>query len=190
MKNGSLIKATAIFCILIGIVTLLTWTILFLSGDGLDLQNETTTTLFHWFSEFTTVILLIIAGYLLLKGSANCINMMFLALGFLLMATGGAFIYYLSNFEPNLFSVTSLITGSTIILLILNFKSLKDFIFVALGSSVYGLLNILGRGLQDSDISIISMSLPALVFLIILIFTLQNRAIVFKTLDKDKINQH
>jgi hypothetical protein len=105
------------------------------------------------------------------------------------MAAGGAFIYYLSNFEAILFGVTSLITGSTIILLILNFKSLKDFIFVALGSSVYGLLNILGGGLQDSDISIISMSLPSLVFLIILIFTLQKRAIVFRTLDRENIKQ-
>ena len=104
---------------------------------------------------------------------------MFLALGFLLMAIGGALIYYLANFELPMFIITAMITGLTIFFIFFNYTGYRDFFLIAIGTTIYGLLNILGKGIQIIDISLISMSIPAIVFLCIMMIQMVNRDLKF-----------
>lgn len=180
MKSVYPYKVTAIYCLIIAVLNIVTWTFLILSGRAEPTETEILSYIFHWFSEFMTILFLLIAGVQLLLKNANCRNLMFLSLGFLIMAIGGAFIHYLFYFEMMFFVFSSIITGITILFIIINYRSLKDFILITLGVSVYAFLNILGHAIEEVNLSLMSMSAPALLFIIILIVSLWNKDIGFK----------
>jgi hypothetical protein len=180
MNKGRPLKYTGYYNLIIGLISIVSWGFLIISQNAEELSEELIKYIFHWLSELATSVLLIIAGIMLIRKSPLCINLMFLSLGFLLMAIGGAFVYYISNFELVFFIYSTLITGTTIILLILNFKSLKDFVFLTLGISIYALINILGEAIQQESVSLVSMTLPSLLFLILLTISLFNKDLVFK----------
>lgn len=180
MEIKLLLKASAYFCLLTGIFNLITWIFLISTGGVPNLDEELISYLFHWTAEFTTAVLLITSGIRILKYGESAMNLLFLSLGLLLMAIGSAFVYYLLNFEPLIFIISTIITGITIILLITHYRSTKDFIFLTLGIVIYTLLNILGNEIQEKNIAMISLALPALVFILILTISLLNKEIVFK----------
>lgn len=184
MDNIQYRKPTAIYCLLIGIINLITWTFLILSDKIGNIESDLIAYIFHWISEAGTSILLIFTGYSLLKKLPSAYMYLFFSLGFLFMSIGGAFVYYLVHPYLPIFILSTLISGSTIIFLIMNYNSLKDFIFLTLGISIYALINITGNALIDMNFTLITMSVPALIFLCILASSMLNKDIVFRYLRK------
>jgi hypothetical protein len=180
MKNQGLLIYTAYYCIVVGLLNLIICSYLLITGSVTDFDVKPIAYIFHWISEFGLAFLLIISGIQFIRSKSQNLNFIFVSLGALMISIGGAFVYYLLHFEVLIFIFTTIITGATIIFLILNYRSLKHFIFVANGISLYALINILGEGLQDMNISLITMSAPAFIFIFILTITLLNKDVVFK----------
>lgn len=180
IKKKGLLSYTALYCIIIGALNLITWSFLILSGSVTDFGEKPIAYIFHWISEFATALLLLMAGIQYKRSKTENLNFIFVSLGMLMISIGGAFIYYLLHFEVFIFIFSTIITGTTIIFLILNYHSLKHLIFFTNGICLYALLNILGAGLQEMNISIISMSAPAFIFIFILTITLLNKDVVFR----------
>ncbi|MFC2089517.1 hypothetical protein ACFLT1_01980 [Bacteroidota bacterium] len=181
MKNQVMLQVISYYCLIIGAANLVMWIIIILTGQVTDFQEKPIEYIFHWASEFSTAIILIIAGIKVLRDKEN-LNFLFLALGFLIIAVGSAFIYYFINFDVPLFTITTLISGSTIVILILIYKNLDQLLFFTNGVALYGLMNILGYALQEMNISLISMSLPAFFFILIITINLVNKNVVFRYL--------
>ncbi len=179
MKENRPIKATAWYSIAVGIMNIGTWAFLLFSGNVTEFETEPAAFGFHWLSELTTAIMLIVSGMILLKHARHAIQAMFLSLGLLVMAIMGAFIYYMLNFEVVIFAISALVTGSTIIFIILNYRSFKDFIMITQGALIYALLNITGKALQSGDLSLLSMSVPVLLFVMIIAINLIGKEIIF-----------
>lgn len=158
----------------------LTWLFIIAYGDIDDYHEQPISYIFHWISELSTGVLLLTAGIKTLGKKRGSKNYAFLSLGFLLMAIGGAFMFYMQNFDVGFFSGSALILGATIILIILNYRSLQNFILLSLGAMIYGLLNLLGDALQNGNASDIAMAVPTLLFAIILVASLVKRDLVFK----------
>ncbi len=179
MKNHVLLATISYYCLIIGAANLIMWTILIVSGKVEAYEENIVRYSFHWLSEFSTAILLIIAGVKLRKDKEN-LNLLFLSLGFLITSVGSAFIYYLGNFDVPMFIITTLISGATVIIMILIYQTLDQLLFFTNGIAIYGLLNIMGRALQEMDISLITMSVPVFLFIFIITINLLNKNVVFK----------
>ena len=180
MASRNFSRPTAVFCLTVGILNLAAWLLIITSGQVDDFQERVLSYLFHWISEFITAILLIYSGILFFSRTAYMRNILFIALGFLLLSIGGAFLFYLREFEPAMFVLSSVITGLTIIVIILNYKRMQDFIYLAFGSSIYALINILGDALTGHAFTSIIMSIPALLFLSLGLFLIATREITFR----------
>ncbi|MDA3821754.1 MAG: hypothetical protein PF450_03955 [Bacteroidales bacterium] len=189
MKNQGLLTHTANYCIIVGILYVFFWSFLIISASTTDFTENPIAYIFHWISEFGTSFLLIISGLLFRRSNSQNLNFIFVSLGALMISSGNAFVYYLLHFEVLIFIFITILTGATIIFLILNYRSLKHFIFVANGISLYALLNILGEGLQEMNISLISMSAPAFIFIFILTITLLDKDVVFKYMKGNILRQ-
>ncbi|MCF8227065.1 MAG: hypothetical protein K9J30_14400 [Bacteroidales bacterium] len=181
-------RIIAIYMIIIGVINIVMWSFLILSGSVADFNEKPVAYLFHWSSEFMMAVLLIIAGYKVLNNHSCMHNYTMLALGFLVISIGGAFFHYLDNFELIIFAFSSLVTCITIIAIIVTYESLKDFIYLTLGISVYALINITGELIQPLNYAMISMAGPALLFLVVLTVSVLKKDVVFKYLDRKKSN--
>jgi len=179
MKAHPPLRYAAWFCITTGTLNLGMWAWLILSGSITDFQAEPVSYIFHWVSEFSTALLLILAGNLLLRKHRHATRIFFLSAGFLLMAIGGAFIYYLFDFEAAPFVLSAIITGGTIIIIILTYRGFRDFILITLGAVTYAFLNITGKAITNDDISVLSMAVPALVFTVIVALNILGKEVTF-----------
>lgn len=179
MKYQRTIRITAYFMLITGAVNLLMWLFLIASGQVEDFNSEPIAYIFHWISEFATALLLIGAGTHVLRSSTPRPNLVFLALGSLLMAIGAAFYFYLTHFDFALFLFTALFTGATIFFILMSYRGLKDLIFLTTGVTLYGLINVMGQGFQFGNQTLVSMSVPATVFMLVLIIRLLSKEIRF-----------
>lgn len=169
MKYKKSLRITAYFMLITGSVNLLMWLFLILSGQVDNLESQPVAFSFHWISEFATALLLIVAGIHTLKSNTAALNLVFLALGFLLMAIGGAFYFYLRAFVLPMFLFTTLLTMATIVFIIVSYRGPANFIFLSCGVTLYGLINIMGQGFQDGNHTLISMAVPATLFLLVFV---------------------
>lgn len=184
MKNRNIHKLAAFSVLLIGILNLVTWTILITSGKVTDFSETPISYIFHWISEFSTAILLVVSGLLLIRKHPMQQNVLSLALGCLIMAIGGAFAYYLINFEAAMFIMSACITGLTIILIILTYEKLQDFILLTCGLTIYALINLMGDAFQTMDIPSMILEIPAFIFLLILTIGILRKNMTFRYLNK------
>ncbi len=169
MHSNKTIRNTAYFMLTIGAINLLMWGFLIASGQVEDFKDEPIAYIFHWISEFGTALLLITAGIFIILKKAHSVSLMFLALGALLLAIAGALYYYLNHFEVAIFVITALITAATILFILINYRGTWDFIFLSAGLTMYALINIMGQGFQEADATVVSMSVPASLFMLLLI---------------------
>ncbi len=186
MNNQSIKKLTAFSVLIIGLLNLVTWIILIASGKVPDFQGTPISYTLHWISEFSTALLLLLSGIYILKKHPLQQNLLYLSLGCLVMAVGSAFAYYFMNFETTLFIMTASITGLTVILIIINYQKLQDFILMTMGVAGYALLNLLGDSLQAKDISSLILEIPALLFLLILTIGILRKNMTFRHLTGEK----
>ena len=170
-----LLKTTAGFSLVVGIMNLAMWTFLLVSGQVTGVEEELISFLFHWLSEFLTALLLITAGILILKDRPSSRKFLYLALGFLFNAAQGAFWYYVRNPDIILQIVMALITAATIFYAIANYALRQDLLYAALGISIYAAINITGNALQDGNMNLVVYTVPALVVLSILTILLLRR---------------
>jgi len=161
-------KTSALFCILLGSFNLLTWVFLISTGKVNHIDEQIVSLVFHWFSEITTAILLIVAGIALIKKWKKSRQLFYLSLGFLFNAVQGAVIYYIVHFELPLLIMLSLFTVATIFYGIINFTGFYDLLFLTLGISIYGCINVLGNAFQNTDLVYIYYTIPVFLFLCIL----------------------
>ncbi len=183
MKNRSIHKLAAFSVLIIGLLNLVIWTILIASGKITDFHETPISYIFHWISEFSTAVLLLVSGLMLIRKHPMQQNVLSLALGCLIMAIGGAFAHYLLNFEISMFIISACITGFTVILIILTYEKLQDFILMTLGLVSYSLLNLLGDAFQANDIPSMILEIPAFIFVLILIFGILGKGMTFKYLN-------
>ena len=186
MNNLTVNKLTAFSVLIVGILILLTWTILITSGKITDFNSTPISYIFHWISEFITALLLLTTGFYIIRKHPLQQNILSLSLGCLVMSIGGAFAYYLLNFEIAMFTITVCIFGLTVILIILNYQKLQDFIFLTLGITEYSLLNLMGDAFQNNDIPSLILEIPAFLFLLILIIGILRKNISFRYLNRLK----
>jgi len=78
--TSPLLKTTAGFSLVVGIMNLAMWTFLLVSGQVTGVEEELISFLFHWVSEFLTALLLITAGILILKDRSSSRKFLYLAL--------------------------------------------------------------------------------------------------------------
>lgn len=169
MHTNIITRTTAYFMLIIGAVNLLMWTFLIASGQVEDFNDKPNAYIFHWISEFGTALLLITAGSFIILKKAHSVKLMFLALGALLLAIGGALYYYLNHFEVVIFIITALITSATVLFILINYRGTRDFLYLSAGLTMYALINMMGQGFQEADPTIVSMSVPASLFMLLLI---------------------
>lgn len=177
MKYKRTIRITAYFMLITGTINLLMWTFLIASGQVEDFSSEPVAYVFHWISEFATALLLLSAGIHVLRSNTPRLNLVFLALGSLLMAIGGAFYFYITHFETALVIFTAVFTGATIFFIFISYRGFKDFIFLTAGLVLYGLINVMGQGFQEGNQTLVSMALPATLFILVLIVGLLRKEI-------------
>lgn len=184
MTRPAVKKLTAFSVIIIGMMNLVTWTVLIVSGQVSDFTDTPIAYIFHWVSEITTALLLLITGFYMIRKHPAQQNILSLSLGFLVMAAGGAFAHYLLNFEVSMFVIMACIFAYTVILIIINYQKLQDFILLTLGITEYSLLNLIGDAFQINDVPKLILEIPAFLFLLILIFGILNKNMVFRFLNK------
>lgn len=172
MKYSKKVLTTAYFMLITGTINLLMWIFLITTGQVEDFGTTPVAYVFHWVSEFATALLLFIAGMQIVRSRSPSLHLAFLALGALLMAIGGAFYYYISHFEPAIFIFTAVFTAGTCFFILINYRGIKDLIFISLGVTVYGLINIMGQGFQEENPTLVSMTLPATLFMLALVIFL------------------
>jgi len=175
MKRSKKILITGYFMLITGTINLLMWVFLIASGEVEDFSTTPVAYVFHWISEFATALLLIAAGIQIIRSTVSSLNLLFLALGALLMAIGGAFFYYISHFDPAIFIFTAVFTAGTCFFILINYSGLKDLVFISMGATVYGLINIMGQGFQSENATVVSMSVPATLFMLALAYFLTRK---------------
>lgn len=186
MAPDKLSRYTAIFCLLTGMLNLIAWTLIIASGQVTDFEERTLAYIFHWISEFTTALLLLVAAVMFLRHKPCKRTLLFTALGFLLISIGGAFVFYLEEFEPAMFTMSAVITGLTIIFIILNYTKLQDLVQMTAGLGIYAMLNILGDALESGNSSVITMTVPTLLFLIVMVIAISGREMFFRRFSHER----
>ena len=186
MNNLAVEKLTAFCVLIIGFLNLALLTIMISSGKITDFNITPANSVFYWISGFITTLLLLITGLYIIRKHPMQENILSLSLGCLLMASGGAFVHYLLNFEIAMFTVTACIFGITVILTILNYKKLQDFILLTLGLTEYSLFNLMGDAFQSNDIPSLILEIPAFFFLFILIIGILKKNMTFRFLNRLK----
>lgn len=186
MNNQAVKKMSAFVVLIVGLLNMTLWTILIASGKVSDFSETPISYIFHWISEFITALLLLLTGLYIIKQNPLHQNLLSLSLGFLVMAVGGAFAYYLMNFEIAMFTLMACIFGISVILIILNYQKLQDFILLTLGIAEYSLLNLMGEAFQTDDIPSLILEVPAFLFLFIIIIGILKKNITFRYLNQGK----
>ena len=77
-------KACSVFSLIIGILMLSMWSFFLVTGNVPELETRTAEIILHLVAEFSTAVLLIISGILLLRASKNAIWVYPLSMGMLL----------------------------------------------------------------------------------------------------------
>jgi hypothetical protein len=134
-----------------GAMNLVTWAVLIASGQVPHIQTEIISYLFHWFSEFSMATLMIVSGFLILKGRENQQRLFYLAAGMLLTAIIGMVVYYAVNFDLVFFFMGTAITVLTILFTVANYTGRRDLLFFGAGMAVYGSINVFGNVVQGAD---------------------------------------
>ena len=185
MSQTSTHKFSKWFLLIIGCTNILMWIILILTGQVKDFAAQPVRYIFHWISEFATAVLLITAAFCMFRRKPVSENLLFLSLGFLLIAIGGAFVYYMVNFDLPVFIMTAVISALTILVIILNYKGIKNFLYLTVGLTCYTLINVTGDYLQDQNIRMLIYVVPALFFLMILLVGIPGKEMVFRYFAKN-----
>lgn len=141
-------KLTASFFLAVGFLNIGIWIMLILTGQVETFQQEKISFLFHWASELSMAILLILTGIRLFKVNPHARELFFFSSGLLLIAIIGALVWYLLHFNPAMVAMGALITATTLVLVILQSPELKDMIFMLTGIILYGTINVAGEALQ------------------------------------------
>jgi len=164
-------RLTAGFCLAVGILNLGMWATLLITGQVPLVHEQLISYLFHWFSEFTTAILLITAGIFLFRNpeSSGAGKLYFLASGFLINAINGAAWYYLLNFSLPIFLMSCLILGFSLFLVIKNFRYREEINSLTTGIVLYGSINIIGYGFDRGDTSLLIYAFPMLLAVIMIL---------------------
>ena len=146
-----LTRGTAVFCIATGVCIIALWTMLFATGQVEDARDEPFSYGLHLTAEFLTAALLIVAGVAILRLVGNARRVFFFAEGMLFIAAMGMLVFYALDGSLPFIALGVLIVGLTALFLVRSRPTLRDLIYVALGTVVYVQLNALGNLLQAGD---------------------------------------
>ena len=138
-------KITVGYTIIVGLVNILLWIILIISGNVPNLEEEIVSFIFHWISEFSMAGLMVLAGILLKKEYKGACKVFFFAMGMMLIAIMGALFYYIINFDFAFILMAILIISSGLLLVAKNYEQPRDFGVLTLGIIFYSQLNIMGN---------------------------------------------
>jgi len=140
-------KITAGYTISVGLLNILLWIFLIISGNIPNLEEEIVSFIFHWISEFSMAGLLVLAGILLKKDYKGAYKVFFFAMGMMLIAILGALIFYIINFDFAFILMAIIISSSGLFLVAKNYEQARDFGVLTLGIIFYSQLNIIGNTL-------------------------------------------
>lgn len=156
-------KGTAVFCTATGTLMLVAWLFLLATGQVPGIRENALSFLFHWTAEFLTAVALIGAGIGILRRFAGYRSLYYFAMGLLVIAAGGAVVYYVLV-DLNLAIVVglALILACAKVLAWRHREGLSDLLFLLLGAVLYSELNIMGQALQVGEQSIVTYDALAL----------------------------
>jgi len=164
---------TSVYCLVMGILNIITWSILILTQQVPNIRQDIISLSFHWISEFAMALTMIIAGSLIFKQHRRQRPVFYFGSGMLLLAILGASIYYSVHFDLIVFSMSLLITSFTIIFIWLHYQKFTDFYYLSLGTIIYGAINILGNMIQKMELAnVVYISLPLFLSILLVVFSL------------------
>ncbi len=144
-------RSAGYFCATIGILNLLLWAALFLTGQVTDFADRSVAYTFHLTAEFLTSVLLIAAGVSILRSGQCARRLLFFSGGMLFIAALGMMVVYIAGSYPPFVAVGAAVTAILVVFLWVNYRATADLIYLALGATLYVELTILGNLLQAGD---------------------------------------
>jgi uncharacterized membrane protein YccC len=96
---------------------------------------------------------LLLAGIALLSFALHARRLFFFAGGMLFVAAMGLLVVYVPARDPVFIASGALVVGLTLVFLSRTYSASPDFVYMALGSVLYGGLVVLGNLLQEGDVS-------------------------------------
>jgi len=145
-------RGTACFCIAVGVLMLVSWTVLLRTGQVSGIRENVLAFSFHWTAEFLTAIALVVAGVSILKNAAFLHRFYYFATGLLVIAAAGSVIYYIAvEPEPVAAVGLSIVVACAKVLAWRSREDMNDLLFFVLGVVLYGELNLLGHLFQTGE---------------------------------------
>jgi hypothetical protein len=147
----NLTKGTGVFCLATGASIIALWTMLFATGRVVDAATEPLSHAFHLAAEGLTAGLLIVAGVAIVRRVGNARCFFYFAEGMLFIAAMGMLVFYALDGSLPFIALGILVVGLTALFLVRSRPTLRDLIYVALGTVLYAELNVFGNLLQAGD---------------------------------------
>jgi len=118
-------KKIAVYPIIIGLLMVGMWTVLLSTGEVLETETDRIEISYHLVSEFMTAVLLIIGGYGFYNERRWGFGVFLVSMGMLLYSVLNATGYYAGQSEIAMVGMFTVLTGLTVLFLIISFKK-KD----------------------------------------------------------------
>jgi hypothetical protein len=147
----NLTKGTGVFCLATGASIIALWTMLFATGQVANAATEPLSHAFHLVAEGLTAGLLIVAGVAIVRRAGNARRFFYFAAGMLVIAAMGMLVFYALDGSLPFIALGVLVVGLTTLFLARSRPTLRDLIYLALGTVLYVQLNALGNLLQAGD---------------------------------------
>ncbi len=148
---------------------LIAWTIIIVQEGIPNLKSELVSFIFHWTAEFSTAVLLIIAGVAVIKKSERYETLFFLAIGLVINAAQGAFWFYIIHFSLSFLILMFTVTASAVWLAVTNYAGMYNITALTAGVGMYGVVNLVGNALNRGNWDVVIYSIPILIAVILLL---------------------
>jgi len=150
MRNA---RGAGYFSVISGLATLGIWTVQLATGRMAEVLAMPIAYAFLLTAEALMAASLLLAGIALLSFALHARRLFFFAGGMLFVAAMGLLVVYVPARDPVFIASGALVVGLTLVFLSRTYSASPDFVYMALGSVLYGGLVVLGNLLQEGDVS-------------------------------------